>query len=90
MKTVTILILLLLSAFVSLPASAQQAQQPICPGNTLCPQQTTTDRTATPSAPVGHRQPTMNNLTPQVRHDETTGSGAPDPLGPLPKICRDC
>jgi hypothetical protein len=88
MKTLTIPILLLLAV---LPATAQQVQQPICPGNALCPQQTTTtDHTVTPSAPVGHRQPTMNNLTPQVRHDETTGSGAPDPLGPLPKICRDC
>jgi len=90
MKTPTILILLLLSAFASFPAVAQQSQQPICSGNTICPQRTTTDRTATPSATVGHRQPTMNDLTPGVRHDETTGSGAPDPLGPLPEICRDC
>ena len=41
-------------------------------------------------APVGHRQPTQGDLTPRVRKDETTGMGAEDPLGPLPRICRAC
>lgn len=86
----TFAIFFALAAFASLPAAAQQGQPPVCPGHTPCPQQATTDRTATPPATVGHRQPTMKDLTPQLRHDETTGSGAPDPLGPLPKICRDC
>ena len=43
-----------------------------------------------PQAPAGHRQPTERDLSPQIRHDETTGQGSADPLGPLPKICRNC
>src|SRR5262245_29412527 len=45
-----------------------------------------------PQAPVGHRQPTQGSLPPSVRKDEdtTTGRGAVDDLGPLPKICRNC
>lgn len=43
-----------------------------------------------PKAPIGHRQPTEKNLPPQVRKDETTGSGEHDPLGPLPQLCKGC
>jgi hypothetical protein len=43
-----------------------------------------------PAAPVGHRQPTQSSLTPRVRQEENAGRGTPDPLGPLPQICRNC
>jgi hypothetical protein len=43
----------------------------------------------TPDAPVGHRQPTQKSLPPQMRRNEGAPT-APDPLGPLPKICNDC
>jgi hypothetical protein len=78
-------------ALTSVSAAAQQLNQPACPGGSLCPQQSAPPSAANKAAaPVGHRQPTMNGLTPQVRHEETTGSGAADPLGPLPRICRAC
>jgi hypothetical protein len=42
-------------------------------------------------APIGHRQPTMNNLPGGVRDVETgRGRAFVDPFGPLPKICNDC
>jgi hypothetical protein len=74
----------------SLPVAAQTIDAPACPGNAPCPQQPASNNATRPAAPVGHRQPTMNNLTPQVRHEETTGSAPADPLGPLPRICRNC
>jgi hypothetical protein len=40
-------------------------------------------------APVGHRQPTQRGLPPAVRRQENRRS-APDPFGPLPKICSNC
>jgi hypothetical protein len=43
----------------------------------------------TPDAPVGHRQPTQKSLPPQLRNYEGSPA-APDPLGPLPKICNGC
>ena len=77
-------------ALTSIPAVAQQPNQPACPGGSSCQQSAQPGVASKPAAPVGHRQPTMKGLTPQVRHEETTGSGAADPLGPLPRICRAC
>ncbi len=78
-------------ALTSIAAAAQQLNQPVCPGGSPCSQRPAPPSAAKePATPVGHRQPTMNGLSPQVRHEETTGSGAPDPLGPLPRICRAC
>jgi len=45
--------------------------------------------TATPQAPVGHRQPTERSLPPSVRKEEDA-KREPDPLGPIPSICRNC
>ena len=46
--------------------------------------------TASPQAPVGHRQPTQRSLPPSVRKEEDAAVKPPDPLGPLPKICTNC
>lgn len=41
--------------------------------------------------PIGHRQPTPNELPRAVRRNENQAAHrATDPLGPLPQICRDC
>jgi len=53
------------------------------------PAPATTGTGTPPEAPVGHRQPTQRDLPPHVRQNEAAPA-APDPLGPLPKICRDC
>jgi len=62
----------------NLPSTAQPAPRP----------STTNTNAATPRAPVGHRQPTQSSLPPSLRKDEDRK--AADPLGPIPKICRDC
>ncbi len=41
-----------------------------------------------PNAPVGHRQPTQQSVPPAVRPNERRTPV--DPLGPVPKICRQC
>ena len=52
--------------------------------------QTTGMASALP-APVGHRQPTMNDLPDSLRdHEYGRGRAAIDPLGPLPKLCNGC
>lgn len=43
-----------------------------------------------PQAPVGHRQPTQRSLPPAARKDEDAGTKPPDPLGPIPSICKNC
>ena len=51
----------------------------------------TTGAGGVPLAPIGHRQPTMNDLPNGVRAIESGRRRAPvDPLGPLPKICNEC
>jgi hypothetical protein len=49
-----------------------------------------TSGTSIPQAPVGHRQPMQNDLPPAVRKDEDSARKQPDPLGPIPSICRNC
>ncbi len=46
--------------------------------------------TTTPQAPVGHRQPTQRSLPPAVRKEEDAAVKPPDPLGPIPSICKNC
>lgn len=43
-----------------------------------------------PQAPVGHRQPTQRSLPPAVRKEEDAAVKPPDPLGPIPSICKNC
>ena len=45
--------------------------------------------TTIPQAPVGHRQPTERSLPPSVQKQEDAKK-QPDPLGPIPSICRNC
>jgi len=49
-----------------------------------------TSGTSILQAPVGHRQPMQNDLPPAVRKDEDSARKQPDPLGPIPSICRNC
>jgi len=89
MRAVIIAVSLL--ALTGVSASAQSLDRTACPVGSPCPQQAAPANAASePAAPVGHRQPKASDLTPDVRHSETTGSGAPDPLGPLPQICKRC
>jgi len=79
---------LVIGIFIAMLACAAVAQNMDDRARPLSP--STTNGAAAPQAPVGHRQPTEKNLPPQVRKDETTGSGVRDPLGPIPDICKGC
>jgi hypothetical protein len=79
-----------------LAASAATAQERIAqnantpPGaSSMTPQPDTSGR-----APVvndGQRQPTQSSLPSSVKREEAHAARKPvDPLGPLPKICKDC
>jgi hypothetical protein len=84
MRAMTIVIPVLM--FVSDVALSQDQ------GKTLSGQKPSlpTSGTAIPQAPVGHRQPMQNDLPPAVRKDEDSARKQPDPLGPIPSICRNC
>ena len=70
-------------------AAAAQDQGRQSPSRTLPPPGSA--GTASPQAPVGHRQPTERSLPPSVRKEEgSTKRQETDPLGPLPKICTNC
>jgi hypothetical protein len=67
-------------------AAAQNSTGPVSP-----PPRTAAG--GVPTAPVGHRQPTISSLPPAVRQNENTageGRGAGDPLRPVPSICNGC
>lgn len=81
-----ILILAGLLSFIATTAIAQQSV-PVAPGQSA--QHAETTGVAAKDAPVGHRQPKQGDLPGAVQRDEHTGS-EPDPLGPLPQICRNC
>jgi hypothetical protein len=79
---------ILLSLLFAAAAAAQNNPGPVRPQPPP-----RTDAAGVPTAPVGHRQPTLNSLPPAVRQNEDTvgeGRGAGDPLGPVPKICNGC
>ena len=70
-------------------AAAAQDQGRQSPSRTMPPPGSA--GTASPQAPVGHRQPTERSLPPSVRKEEgSTKRQETDPLGPLPKICTNC
>jgi hypothetical protein len=76
------------SILLNIAAMAQdQDQGRQAPGRTMPPPGSA--GTATPQAPVGHRQPTERSLPPSVRKEEDA-KRQPDPLGPIPKICTNC
>ena len=86
MRAMTVVIPLFLA---SLPAAAQdQSKAP--PGQTTPSSPAPMTGTAVPQAPVGHRQPTQGTLPPAVRKEEESARKQPDPLGPIPNICKNC
>jgi len=87
MRAITIAIPVLI--WLSLAAAAQD-QGRTSPGLMSAPPAAGAATTGVPQAPVGHRQPTQGTLPPAVRSQETTGRQTGDPLGPMPKICRNC
>jgi hypothetical protein len=81
-----VILIILATALAATAAAAQQLPAPT-------PQQPTTQGMATrPQAPVGHRQPRMSDLPPDLARKEQSGL----PAGPDPaaddhlNICRGC
>jgi hypothetical protein len=87
MRTMTIAIPLSILMSVAVEAQEQRrpSTSPTPPPPTAAPGQT-----GIPQAPVGHRQPTQSTLPPAVRKEEDSARREPDPLGPIPNICRNC
>jgi hypothetical protein len=79
-----------LSILMSVAAAAQEQRKPLASPTPSPPPTTTPGQTGTPQAPVGHRQPTQSTLPPAVRQEEDSARREPDPLGPVPNICRNC
>jgi hypothetical protein len=78
------------SIVLSLAAAAQD-QGRDSSSRTSAPSTAAPGTATVPQAPVGHRQPTPSTLPPAVRkEEESTGRGAVDQLGPVPKICKNC
>lgn len=76
------------SILLNIAAVAQdQGRQP---SGRMTPAPPASAGTAGPQAPVGHRQPTERTLPPAVRKEEDSARREPDPLGPLPSICKNC
>jgi len=81
-----------LSILMSIAAAAQEQRKSSTSPAPL-PPTTAPGQTGQPQAPVGHRQPTQGGLPPAVRQEEkneATGRREPDPLGPIPSICKNC
>jgi hypothetical protein len=85
MRAMTIVIPLLL--FVSEAAWSQDRSKT---GQIPSPTAPPTSGSAILQAPVGHRQPMQSDLPPAARKDEDSAGRKPDPLGPVPNICRNC
>jgi hypothetical protein len=76
------------SILLNIAAVAQdQGRQP---SGRMTPAPPASAGTAGPQAPVGHRQPTERTLPPALRKEEDSARREPDPLGPLPSICKNC
>ncbi len=69
-------------------AAAAQDQSKDSPGRVTPPPASVGKKI--PQAPVGHRQPTQRSLPPAVRKEEDAAVKPPDPLGPIPSICKNC
>ena len=78
-----------LSILMSVAAAAQD-QRKSSPDPTPSPPTSAPGQSGIPQAPVGHRQPTQSTLPPAVRKEEDSARREPDPLGPVPNICRNC
>ena len=87
MRTMTIAIQL--SILMSVGVEAQEQRRPST-SPTPPPPTSAPGQTGIPQAPVGHRQPTQSTLPPAVRQEEDSARREPDPLGPIPNICRNC
>jgi hypothetical protein len=87
MRTMTIAIPL--SILMSVGVEAQEQRRPST-SPTPPPPTSAPGQTGMPQAPVGHRQPTQGTLPPAVRQEEDSARREPDPLGPIPNICRNC
>jgi hypothetical protein len=87
MRAMTIVIPLVL--FVSEAALSQDRSKTL-PGQTPAPTAPPSGGTAIPQAPVGHRQPMQSDLPAAARKEEDTAGRKPDPLGPIPNICKNC
>jgi hypothetical protein len=74
------------SILLNIAAMAQDQGRP-SPSRTMPPPGPA--GTTTPQAPVGHRQPMERSLPPSVRKEEDA-KRQPDPLGPIPSICKNC
>jgi hypothetical protein len=88
MRTMTIAIPL--SILMSVAAAAQEQRKSSTSPTPPSPPATAPGQTGIPQAPVGHRQPTQSTLPPAVRREEDSARREPDPLGPIPNICRNC
>ena len=76
----------ILLSLLTAAAAAQNSTGPVSPPPR-------TGAAGVPTAPVGHRQPTLSSLPPALRQNENTvgeGRGPGDPLGPVPSICNGC
>jgi hypothetical protein len=74
---------------MSVAVEAQEQRRPST-SPTPPPPTAAPGQTGIPQAPVGHRQPTQSTLPPAVRKEEDSARREPDPLGPIPNICRNC
>jgi hypothetical protein len=88
MAILTIIVSILATAASAQDRGAQDSHAAAAPAQVAGE---TTGAGGVPLAPVGHRQPTLNDLPDGVRATEAGRSrGSADPLGPLPKICNAC
>ena len=87
MRAMTIVIPVLM--FVSDAAWSQDRGKTL-PGQPPSPTAPPSGGTAIPQAPVGHRQPMQSDLPATARKEEDSAGRKPDPLGPIPNICKNC
>jgi hypothetical protein len=81
-------------AMIASGALAQGTQSPSPPQPATEGRSTSEGAPVTPRAPVGHRQPTMKDLPPDVARrqlsDEPLEPPAAKGIDPVPRICRGC
>ena len=81
-----VILIILATALMAINAAAQQLPAPSTPPSA------TQGMAPRPQAPVGHRQPRMSDLPPELAHKEQSGQLAePAPVDEDQlKICRGC